>query len=57
MTRIHYSLMATLTIRMHYRVSTQFNWYADAVAQLLFRNLEEVNLDFYRHRSEAANTR
>ena len=42
-----------LTIRMQYRVSTQFNWYADSVAQLLLGNAEEVLLNFYRHRSEA----
>lgn len=42
-----------LKIRMQYRVSTQFNWYADAVAQLLIGNFEEVILDFYRRRSEA----
>lgn len=41
-----------LTLRMQYRVSTQFNWYADAVAQLLLGNVEEVLLDFYRQRSE-----
>ena len=42
-----------LTIRMQYRVSTQFNWYADWVARLLLGNAEEVLLNFYRHRSEA----
>ena len=41
-----------LTLRMQYRVSTQFNWYADAVARLLLGNVEEVLLDFYRQRSE-----
>ena len=41
-----------LTLRMHYRVSTQFNWYADAVAQVLLGNVEEVLLNFYRQRSE-----
>lgn len=43
-----------LKIRMHYRVSTQFNWYADAVAQGLLGNFQEVILEFYRRRSEAA---
>lgn len=43
-----------LTIRMQYRVSTQFNWYADRVARLLLGNTEEVLLNFYRHRSETA---
>lgn len=42
-----------LTINMRYRVSTQFNWYADAVAKLLFGDFEETILDFYRRRSEA----
>lgn len=42
-----------LTINMRYRVSTQFNWYADPIARLLFGNFEEVILDFYRRRSEA----
>jgi hypothetical protein len=41
-----------LQIRMHYRVSTQFNWYANGVAQLLMGNFEEVILKFYRERSE-----
>jgi hypothetical protein len=38
---------------MSYRVSTQFNWYADAVAQGLLGNFEDVILDFYRQRSES----
>jgi hypothetical protein len=42
-----------LKIRMQYRVSTQFNWYADPIAAFLFGNFEEVILDFYRRRSEA----
>ena len=51
------SLQSTeLKIRMHYRVSTQFNWYADSVAQLLIGNFEEVILDFYRLRSVGATT-
>lgn len=41
-----------LTVRMHYRVSTQFNWYAEPVAQFLLGNLEEINLEYYRRRSE-----
>lgn len=45
-----------LTLRMQYRVSTQFNWYADAVAKVLLGNVEEVLLNFYRHRSESAAT-
>ncbi|HEX9810772.1 MAG TPA: SRPBCC domain-containing protein [Burkholderiales bacterium] len=43
-----------LTIRVHYRVSTHFNWYADTVAQTLLGNFSEVILDFYRRRSESA---
>lgn len=42
-----------LTVRMTYRLSTQFNWYADPVARLLLTNLGEVNLEYYRRRSEA----
>lgn len=42
-----------LTLRMQYRVSTQFNWYADAVARLLLGNVEEVLLNLYRQRSES----
>lgn len=43
-----------LTIRVHYRVSTHFNWYADAVAQVLLGNFSDVILDFYRRRSESS---
>jgi hypothetical protein len=43
-----------LKIRVQYRVSTQFNWYADRVAQLLLGNMAERNLEFYRRRSEVA---
>jgi hypothetical protein len=42
-----------LRIRMRYRVTTQFNWYAEPWAQFLLGNFEEVVLDFYRRRSEA----
>ena len=38
----------------HYRVSTQFNWYAGPIAALLIGNFSEVILAFYRRRSEAA---
>jgi hypothetical protein len=40
-----------LTIHMSYRVSTQFNWYADSIAQLLIGNFEEVILNFYSNRA------
>lgn len=43
-----------LTVRMAYRVSTRFNWYADPVAAFLLGNLAEINLGYYRGRSEAA---
>jgi hypothetical protein len=43
-----------LHIRMHYRVSTQFNWYAAAVANLLIGNFEEVILNFYQRRATQA---
>lgn len=43
-----------LNITMRYRVSTQFNWYADGVARLLMGNFEEVILDFYSRRAVQA---
>jgi hypothetical protein len=43
-----------LEVKMHYRVSTDFNWYADRVARLLIGNFEEVILDFYRQRAQRA---
>jgi len=43
-----------VTVRVQYRVSTQFNWYAEPVADFLLGNMAEVNLDFYRRRSESA---
>lgn len=45
-----------LRIRMHYRVSTQFNWYADEIASFLIGNFEEVILDFYQRRATATPT-
>lgn len=41
-----------LSIRMTYRVSTQFNWYVVPIADALFGDFEETILDFYRRRSE-----
>lgn len=41
-----------MTIRIRYRVSTQFYWYAKRIAQLLFGNAAEVNLNFNRRRAE-----
>lgn len=40
-------------LRMTYRVSTRFNWYADPVARLLLENLAGINLEYYRGRSES----
>lgn len=40
-----------LRVRMSYRVSTQFNWYADLVARALIGNFEDVILEFYRRRA------
>ncbi|RZL64483.1 MAG: SRPBCC domain-containing protein [Variovorax sp.] len=45
-----------LDIRMDYRVSTDFNWYAKPVAALLFDNFGRVILDLYARRSAAAAT-
>jgi hypothetical protein len=42
-----------LRITITYRVSTDFNWYADPVARLLIGNFEQVILEFYRDRSIA----
>jgi hypothetical protein len=42
-----------LRIRMGYRVTTQFNWYAETLARYLLGNFEEIVLDFYRRRSES----
>lgn len=42
-----------LQIRMRYRVSTMFNWYALPIARWLISNFEEVILGFYAHRAEA----
>lgn len=46
--------LTELKVRMHYRVSTQFNWYADPVARFLLGNLAEINLAYYLRRSESA---
>ncbi|HEU4779333.1 MAG TPA: hypothetical protein VFS58_05570, partial [Steroidobacteraceae bacterium] len=43
-----------LRIRMHYRVSTRFNWYAGPVADLLVGDFAEVVLRFYARRAESA---
>ncbi|NJM43343.1 MAG: SRPBCC domain-containing protein [Brachymonas sp.] len=43
-----------LTVSAHYRVSTQFNFYAERVAQLLLGNMLDTATDFFKHRSERA---
>jgi len=45
-----------LTTQVRYRITTQFNFYADWVAQLLLGNLSEHGLALYKQRSEAAAT-
>ncbi|GAB2655469.1 SRPBCC family protein [Arenimonas aestuarii] len=42
-----------LEIEMQYRVSTDFDWYAEPLARWLIGDFSEVILDFYRVRSEA----
>jgi hypothetical protein len=41
-------------MRMSYRVSTHFNWYAGPVADFLVRDFEETILRFYGRRAERA---
>jgi hypothetical protein len=41
-----------LTVRMHYRVSTQFNWYAKLLANGLIGNFEDTVLGLYAARSK-----
>jgi hypothetical protein len=43
-----------LRVRMSYRVSTQFNWYADPLARLLLGNVAQVNLGYYAKQSSRA---
>jgi hypothetical protein len=42
-----------LRLRMSYRVSTHFNWYAGPVADFLVGDFAEVILDFYARRAAA----
>lgn len=42
-----------LTLSMDYRVSTRFDWYADAVAKLVLGNLEKTLLRVYEDRAVA----
>jgi len=46
-----------LAISVHYRVSTDLNWYSGAWADELIGDFAHVILDFYKVRSEQANTR
>jgi hypothetical protein len=41
-----------LAIKIRYRVSTDFDWYANSVAQLLLGNFGSVVLDFYQSRAQ-----
>lgn len=43
-----------LTVRMSYRISTNFNWYARPVMRFLLGDLAERNVEYYRQRSEDA---
>ena len=45
-------VVTRLSTKVQYRISTQFNFYADWVAQLLLGNLSEVGLRLYKTRSE-----
>ncbi|MEO7106969.1 MAG: SRPBCC domain-containing protein [Rhodoferax sp.] len=42
-----------LDVAVHYRVTTQFNFYADRVAQLLIGDMLDADVRFYKNRSEA----
>ena len=42
-----------LKVSMSYRVSTQFNWYAEPLARWLIGNFEKVALRLYARRAEA----
>ncbi|HEX4332289.1 MAG TPA: SRPBCC family protein [Usitatibacter sp.] len=42
-----------LTVTMHYRITTRFNWYAVPVGDWLLGNLAEANIGYYRQKSES----
>jgi hypothetical protein len=42
-----------LRVVMHYRVSTNFNWYVRPIASFLVLNFEKTALAFYAHRAES----
>jgi hypothetical protein len=46
-----------LTIRMGYRVTTQFNWYTEPLARVLLGNFEEIVLEFYGRRAVSGGVR
>jgi hypothetical protein len=46
-----------LKVTMSYRVSTQFNWYAEPLARWLIGDFEAVALRLYAQRAEAATRR
>jgi hypothetical protein len=41
-----------LTLVTHYRVTTGFNWYSDAIARLVLEDFSEAILDMYRRRAQ-----
>lgn len=43
-----------LTLKVEYRISTQFNLYASWVAKWVLGDFEETMLEFYRHRIESS---
>ena len=43
---------AELRVSMHYRVSTNFNWYVKPIAAFLVGNFEQTALHFYARRAE-----
>lgn len=53
-TLIPHGAATELRIRMDYRVSTGFNWYAAPLARWLIGDFSDTILQFYRHRAEAA---
>jgi hypothetical protein len=45
-----------LRMRMNYRVSTHFNWYAEPVADFIIGDFTDVILDFYARRAQAGSS-
>lgn len=43
-----------LTLKIDYRISTEVNFYANQIAQLMVHDFSNVILDFYKNRSERA---